>query len=63
MRQLMSRQLNAPCENYGTSDEFLLKTTGVYIDKSGRRLCLQKKGMAEPVLLARIDKLPALKEE
>jgi hypothetical protein len=62
VRQLMSKHLNAPCVNYGTSDEFLLKTSGVHIDKSGRRLCLRKKGMTEPVLLARIDKLPALKE-
>ena len=60
VRQLMSQHLNAPCVNYGTSDEFLLKTSGVYVDKSGRQLCMLKKGMAKPVLLARIDKLPTL---
>lgn len=60
VRLLMSRHLSCPCVDYGTSDEFLLKTGGVYVDKGGRRLCLWKKGMAKPVLLARIDKLPAL---
>ena len=62
VRQLMSRHLNCPCVDYGTSDEFLLKTGGVYVDMGGRQLCLRKKGMAKPVLLARIDKLPALQQ-
>ena len=62
VRQLMSQHLNCPCVDYGTSDEFLLKTGGVYMDKGGRRLCLWKKGMAKPVLLARTDKLPALQQ-
>lgn len=61
VRRLMGQQLNAPLVDYGTREEFLLKTAGVHIDMSGRNLCLKKPGMAKPVLLARLDKLPAPK--
>lgn len=59
----MGRQLDAPCVDYGTRDEFLLKTSGVHIDASGRRVCLRKRGMSEPILLARIDQLPAVAKQ
>lgn len=62
VRRLMGQHLNAPLVDYGTREEFLLKTAGVYIDMSGRNLCLRKPGMAKPVLLARLDKLPASRE-
>lgn len=61
VRRLMGAHLQAPCVDYGTRDEFLLKVAGVHIDRSGRQLRMKTRGMAEAITLAQIGALPALK--
>ncbi len=41
VRRLMALQLGAPAVDYGTREEFLLKTAGVHIDRCRRGSPLQ----------------------